>query len=340
MTLSSTHPERLTKWSAVASFVFFPAVLLALALIPLVVNTYWLSLSVSLVMYCVLATSWSLFSGPTNYISLATAAFFGIGMYTVALGVDSVPFPALILIAAIIGAAVSCLVGFATLRVSGVYFVVFTLGLAELVRQLVTWSQQMFGSSGGLYVFIEMTDSLLYWLLLSLAAAVYLIGWLLGRSRIGFALRVIGNDEVVASHIGIAAARVKVALFIVASTFAAVTGALVAPRWGYVEPNLAFSPFISFQVVIMALLGGSHRLWGPLLGVIPFTLLWEFTSAFFPAQTTLLLGISFLLVVYLIPRGVVGLLEDAFVKIRGDGSQNNVVPRENGTLPAEKRVQK
>ena len=68
----------------------------------------------------------------------------------------------------------------------------------------------------------------------------------------------------------------------ISSTFAAVTGALVAPRWSYVEPSIAFSPFLSFEVVIMALLGGVHRLWGPLVGVIPFTLLWEFISAKFP----------------------------------------------------------
>jgi branched-chain amino acid transport system permease protein len=89
-----------------------------------------------------------------------------------------------------------------------------------------------------------------------------------------------------------------------------VTGALVAPRYSYVEPTIAFSPFISFQVVIMALLGGVHRLWGPLVGVIPFTLLWELINASFPAQTTLLLGVSFLLIVYFIPHGVVGLIED------------------------------
>jgi branched-chain amino acid transport system permease protein len=60
----------------------------------------------------------------------------------------------------------------------------------------------------------------------------------------------------------------------------------------------------------MALLGGVHRLWGPLVGVIPFTLLWELISAKFPTQTTILLGACFLLIVYFIPRGVVGLLED------------------------------
>ena len=63
---------------------------------------------------------------------------------------------------------------------------------------------------------------------------------------------------------------------------------------------------LSFQVVIMALLGGVHRLWGPLVGVIPFTLLLELISASFPTQTVLLLGVAFLLIVYFIPHGVVG----------------------------------
>jgi branched-chain amino acid transport system permease protein len=83
----------------------------------------------------------------------------------------------------------------------------------------------------------------------------------------------------------------------------------MAPRFTYIEPSMAFSPDLSFQVVIMALLGGVHRLWGPLVGVIPFTLLWEAISASFPTQTVLLLGVAFLLIVYFIPNGVVGLLE-------------------------------
>ena len=92
--------------------------------------------------------------------------------------------------------------------------------------------------------------------------------------------------------------------------------ALVAPRWSYVEPTLAFSPFISFQVVVMALLGGVHRLWGPLLGVIPFALVWDVISAQFPNQTTLLLGVAFLLIVYAIPDGFVGLIERAIARAK------------------------
>ena len=287
------------------------ALLLLAACLPLVDDSYWLSIGVSIAMYTVLATSWALFSGPTNYIALSTAAFFGIGMYIVAAGLPYAPFPVLVLVAGIAGALFAAVIGLATIRISGVYFVIFTLGLAELVRQLVAWAQHIMGSSSGLYVLIDMGDPLLYWLLLGMSAVVFIIGWWIGRSRLGFALRIIGNDEVVAVHSGINTARAKVLLFVISCFFASLTGALVAPRWSYVEPTIAFNPFLSFQVVIMALLGGVHRLWGPLVGVIPFTLLWELISREFPAQTTLLLGVAFLLIVYFIPHGVIGLIEDA-----------------------------
>lgn len=282
----------------------------AVAFLPLADTGYYLSLGISIAMYTVLATSWALFSGPTHYISLATAAFFGLGMYVVGSGVNLLPFPVLVLLAALVGAVLAAVVGLATLRLSGVYFVIFTLGLAELVRQIVTWVQTTMGSSSGLYVLTGITEPMIYWQLLALAALVFVIGWWIGRSRLGFALRIIGNDEVVAAHSGINTARVKVALFIVSGTIAAVTGAILAPRWTFIEPTIAFSAMISFQVVIMALLGGAHRLWGPLLGVIPFTLLSDQISANFPNQTTLLFGVAFLLIVYAIPNGVVGLVEN------------------------------
>jgi branched-chain amino acid transport system permease protein len=88
-------------------------------------------------------------------------------------------------------------------------------------------------------------------------------------------------------------------------------GAVMAPRWTYIEPSIAFNATISFEVVIMALLGGVHRLWGPALGAIPLTLLFEFLAARFPSASTLIMGIVFLLIVYALPAGVVGLWEAA-----------------------------
>lgn len=304
------------------TFIGGAALLAVAACLPLVDTGYWLSLGVTIAMYTVLATSWALFSGPTHYIALSTAAFFGMGMYVVGGGIEILPFPVLVIIAAVAGALLSAVIGLSTLRLSGVYFVIFTLGLAELARELVTWIQTTMGTSSGLYVLTDITESIIYWELLVLAAIVYVVGWWIRRSRLGFALRIIGNDETVATHSGIDTARAKVALFVVSGTFASITGALLAPRWTYVEPVIAFSPMISFLVVIMALLGGVHRLWGPLVGVVPFALVWDLISAQFPNQTTILLGVSFLLIVYVIPNGFVGLIEKAAARMKaGRGAQ-------------------
>ncbi len=290
--------------------------LLIAACVPLTESGYLISIGVTIVMYTVLATSWALFSGPTHYISLATAAFYGMGTLIVAYGIDTVPYWILLVIAVLAGAAMAALVGLATLRLSGVYFVIFTLGLAEMIRQLMSWIQNNFTGSRGLYVLTDLTEEHIYWELLALAAVVYLVGWWIGRSRLGFAMRIIGSDETVAAHVGINTARSKVMLFMVSGMVASLVGALLAPRWTYIEPNLAFSPLLSFEVVIMALLGGLGRLWGPLVGVIPFTLLLEVIEASYPSQTMLVMGIAFLLIVYLVPKGVVGRLEELFRKFR------------------------
>ena len=219
-------------------------------------------------------------------------------------------------IAPVVSAALALLIGLATLRLSGVYFVIFTLGLAEMIRNLVSWIQNNFLGSRGLYVLTDFTDADIYWMLLAVSAVVFVAGWQINRSRLGFALRIIGNDEEVAKHVGINTAWSKVVLFTSTGFFAAIVGAIVAPRYSYIEPNVVFSPQLSFLVVIMALLGGVHRLWGPLVGVIPFTLIWEAITVSFPNSTTMVLGFSFLLIVYFIPRGFVGLFEQLTGRMR------------------------
>jgi len=286
---------------------------LAAGVVPYLADGYWLSIATTAMMYIALSTSWALFSGPTHLIALSTGAFFGIGGYLVGSGMSDYDqgFWTMVMIAPVIATVLALLIGLATLRLSGVYFVIFTLGLAEMIRNLVSWVQNNFLGSRGLYVLTDFTEEHIYWMLLGVAVVVFLAGWWINRSRLGFALRIIGNDEDVARHVGINTAWSKVILFMTTGFFAALVGAIVAPRYSYIEPNVVFSPQLSFLVVIMALLGGVHRLWGPLVGVIPFTLIWETVTISFPNSTTLVLGLSFLLIVYFIPHGFVGLFETA-----------------------------
>ncbi|MDB9698151.1 branched-chain amino acid ABC transporter permease, partial [Planktomarina temperata] len=181
------------KASTVQELIIAAILAFLAALWPLVVDIYWLGIGVDVMMYVALATSWVLFSGPTHYISLATAAFFGIGGFLVGSGMSDyeASFWSMAALSACVGAVLAALIGLATLRLSGVYFVIFTLGLAEMIRNLVSWIQNNFLGSRGLYVFTDFTDKHLYWMLLGVAVAVYLLGWIISRSRLGFALRII-----------------------------------------------------------------------------------------------------------------------------------------------------
>ncbi|RZS81705.1 branched-chain amino acid ABC transporter permease [Pigmentiphaga kullae] len=283
------------------------AVLAVLAGVPLVADGYGLSLAINILNYAVLATAWAMFSGPTRYVSLATVAFFGIGAYTVAVLGEALPWPAVLAAAALVGLVVAIVVGLSTLRLAGVYFVIFTFGLTELIRQLVTWYEVNVSNSIGRYVFLDISQEQIYWQLLALGAVLFLATLLLGRSRLGFALRIIGADETVARHCGIDTTRAKVLLFALSAVFMTLSGAIMAPRWTYIDPAIAFNPVMSFQVLIMALLGGVQRLYGPLLGVIPLALLFEYLGANFPNHYSILLGAVFMIIVYLLPNGVVGL---------------------------------
>lgn len=280
----------------------------ALAFVPFFADGYGMSLAIAIANYAILATAWALFSGPTRYISLATVAFFGVGAYTVAVLGEVLPWPLVIAISAFNGMLLALLVGLSTLRLAGIYFVIFTFGLTELIRQVVTWYEVKVTSTIGRYVFLDTDQASIYWQLLGLAAILYLTGYLIGRSRLGFALKVIGGDETVARHVGIDTTRAKLMLFVLSALFMTLTGAIMAPRWTYIDPTIAFNPQISFQTVIMALLGGVQRLWGPLVGVIPLTLLFDWLNATFPNYFLLTLGIVFMLIVYLLPQGVAGAL--------------------------------
>ncbi|MDR5652363.1 branched-chain amino acid ABC transporter permease [Ruixingdingia sedimenti] len=289
--------------------------LLALAALPLVAGAYLQGVLVGVMSAVVLASAWALFSGPTKYISLATVAFFGLGAYTVAVLADHVPFGLILIVAGAVGLAVALVVGLATLRLAGVYFVIFSFGLAELVRQLITWAETTLNKTLGRYIFIDIDARGIYWLLLALAVATLALRWWIERSRLGLAVHAIGDDETVARHAGINVTAVKLALFAISAVIITLAGAIQAPRWTYVEPSIVFNPTISFITLIMALLGGATRLWGPVFGAVPLFFFFEWLSVKVPDQFSVILGLAFILIVFLVPNGVLDLAQSALRRL-------------------------
>ena len=174
-------------------------------------------------------------------------------------------------------------VGLSTLRLRGVYFVVFTFGLTELVHQVINWWEIKINKTASRYIFTDVSNASIYETLLAVALITIVGSWYVSRIRLGFALRAIGEDETVARHTGIDTTRVKVLCFALSASVMALVGAVLALRYPYIDASIAFNNTWSFQVLIAALLGGPGGRWGPAVGAIPLVLLSEFSCRHLPA---------------------------------------------------------
>lgn len=280
----------------------------ALSIVPMFVSGYVMSVFILLFANVALATAWSFFSGATRYISLATAAFFGIGIYVLAVAHVYVPVPIALAAAAVVGFLVALVIGLSTLRLRGVYFVVFTFGLTELIHQVLNWWEIKINRTVSRYIFTDISNVSIYETLLAVTVITIVGSWFVSRSRLGFALRAIGEDETVARHAGINTTLVKVICFALSASVMALVGAVLALRYPYIDASIAFNNTWSFQVLIAALLGGPGRVWGPMIGAVPLVLLSEFLAGSFPHHFSIALGLCFVVIVYFLPGGITRLV--------------------------------
>lgn len=280
-----------------------------LALVPFYSSNYVISIFIVLYANIALATAWAFFSGTTRYISLATAAFFGVGIYALAILHVYVPVVLALLGAALVGFLVALVVGLSTLRLRGVYFVVFTFGLTELVHQVINWWEIKINHTVSRYIFTDVSNVNIYETLLAVALITIVGSWYVSKIRLGFALRAIGEDETVARHTGVNTTRVKVVCFALSASVMALVGAVLALRYPYIDATIAFNNTWSFQVLIAALLGGAGRAWGPAIGAIPLVLLSDFLAGTFPHHFGIALGLCFVVIVYFLPGGLTRLFE-------------------------------
>ena len=288
-------------------------ILIALATLPIHNSGYTIVLLGSIFMYIVLTVSWVIFSGSTGYMSLASAAFFGVGIYTAALLGDKLPIAIVICIGALLSFCVAFLVGALTLRLRGIYFAIFTFGLVELIRHLLLWWEiNMEDRRGRLVVHVE--NDTIFWVMLAILVATLLTAYLIRRSRWGLALQSIGENEEAAAHMGINVTMVKIITFAVSALFVGASGAIIATRWTYVDPGIAFNPLFSFMPVLMAIFGGMGRLLGPVIGAIAFAYLEEFLITEFSELYMLIFGIILIVAITYMPDGLVGLIQKLWTR--------------------------
>lgn len=281
-------------------------ILILLATIPLYDNPYLVILLTTVIMYVIITLSWAIFSGPTRYISLATAAFFGVGVYTSAVLGKALPLPVLVFFGGLVSFFLALFIGLLTLRLKGMYFIIFTFGVSELSRHFLQWWETNFAGTVGRFV-ISVSHNTVYYVILIIFTITLLIAYLIRRSKFGMALRSIGENEEAAVHMGVNVVLLKTFTFAVSAFFIGATGAIMATRWTYIDPAIAFNPLFSFMPVLMSIFGGLGQLYGPILGASIFAILEEILSTEFPYYYMFLFGIILVAVILFLPNGLVGL---------------------------------
>lgn len=292
-------------------------ILLALlATFPLYAPPYTVILVTSILMYIVLTMSWALFSAPTGYISLATAAFFGVGIYTSAILGARLPLPVVILIGGLASFCLALLIGALTLRLRGIYFAMFTFGLVELIKNFWLWYEIRFTGTRGRFV-ILVDNTTIYYVMFIILILLLLTTYLLRRSRFGLALWSIGECEEAAAHVGVHVNALKTVTFAISAIFMGAAGAIMATRWTYVDPYVAFNPLYSFLSVLMAIFGGIGQPYGPILGAAIFAYLEEILITRFPYHYMLIFGIVLIGTILYLPEGLVGLVVNIRKRMAG-----------------------
>ena len=297
--------------------VLFSLVGWALAL-PLYGSEFAVSMLLTCLMYVALSSSWGLFCGSTRYLSLATAAFFGIGAYTSALMLEHLPWLVVIALGALVAAAVALVMGAAVLHLRGTYFAVLTFGMTELIRHAVTTFEKMVTGTVGRVLMVVPDRNTIYLTVLGIATLAVLTSILVRRSRFGLAMAGIGSDEQRAQTLGVNTKLVKMGGFALTAAFAGAVGAAMATRWTYIDPATVFNPFIGFQTVLIALIGGAATLWGPLLAAVVFSLLAETLRLQVPQAYMVGLGVLLILSVLYLPGGLASLRWSTFGQWRDD----------------------
>ena len=275
-------------------------------------SEFAVSLGLTCLMYVALSSSWALFCGTTRYMSLATSAFFGAGAYAGALGIEQLPWLGAVALGAGVGAVLAVVIGSAVLHLRGTYFAVLTFGMTELIRHAVTYfEKQVTGTVGRVLTIVPERDTI-YLTVLGIAVLAIACSIVVRRSRLGLALVGIGADEQRAQTLGVDTRLVKVIGFTITAAFAGATGAAMSVRWTYIDPTTVFNPFIGFQTVLIALIGGAATLWGPLIAAVVFSLLAETLRLQLPQVYMMSLGLLLILSVLYLPGGLASLRGSTF----------------------------
>lgn len=284
--------------------------LLALVLLPRVLNGYGVQVLMIGYFYVLLGVSWNLLAGYCGQFSLAHHALATIGGYVSAASVLALhlPLPVGVLAGVIVTGAIGYALGWLTLGMRGIYFAIATWAFAESIRILLTINYQVTRGDMGLpvpFLFDTPDPTPAYEVLLGAAAASVALVSLLLRTKIGYRMRAIRDDQDLAVAAGIDVVAWKRWVFVISAALAGAAGGLYGHAIGLLSPSQADFSQMAF-IIVAVVLGGFRTLWGPVVGALLAQGLAELLR--FSAEARLIIfALLVLAIMRLYPPGVVGL---------------------------------
>jgi branched-chain amino acid transport system permease protein len=289
-------------------------VVAALALYPIEATGYGIRFMLQLFMWITLAQSWNLISGLTGYVSFGHVAFFGMGAYTAGILIAKAGWSwlAASLAGGLTAMLLALVIGWPCLRLKGPYFAISMLGLNEVLRVAASYAEGLTGGGNGLSLPTLYVSVAIYYVMGLLALAVTALMYVIITSRFGLRLMTIREDEVAAEALGIDTFRYKLYAFLLSAAAPGIAGGFAARDQGYIEPISVFPLITTITMIVMALFGGKGTIWGPALGAVILFTFQELVWARFIYLHQLLFGALIVAVVLLMPRGILGVLQQKY----------------------------
>jgi branched-chain amino acid transport system permease protein len=257
-----------------------------------------------------LAQSWNIIGGYTGYPSFGNSVFYGLGGYGVAIAMVQfqLPFGVGLALGVALAVLFAFLLGLPVLRLRGHYFAIATLGLAEVMIAIVS-NLEIAGRNVGLILPLIKGDAVFFELSLALLAVTTMtIGWL-SRSRFGFGLIAIRENEDAAAVMGVNTTLYKVLAFALCSIFAAMAGGIHAYWITYLDPGSAFEVTLNVKMIIMAVFGGAGTIFGPVLGAFVLSAISEILASKITSLASVFFGLVIVAAVIFMPRGFADLVQ-------------------------------
>jgi len=288
---------------------FYSVVLLLwafLAALPYLGFSYGVVWVFLLAVYFTLALSYDIVGGYMGYMNLGHSTFFGLGAYTTAILLNQGfnLFSAL-LGALLLAAAFAAVISYPLFRLRGAYFALATFGLISLVEVLTTNLRDLTGGSGGISTppGNHMLPS--YYLVLAVAGGTMVLSQMVARSKFGLALFSIREDEEVAKAFGVPTSLYKGLALVISSAPASLVGGIYVWNMTYISPESVFGLEIALTPIIMAMLGGTGIMIGPLVGAVFITMVQEFLWTEVPYFHLAMYGTVLVLLGLFMPGGLV-----------------------------------